>query len=58
VVSSTDPSWCAAGDTLEPGLVEWCSSAMATDAHWTVGPRGQTLARMLSFPWGVLRLAD
>jgi methyl-accepting chemotaxis protein len=58
VVSSTDASWCAAGDTLEPGLAEWCASAMAGDDHWTVGPQGQTLARMLSFPWGVLRLAD
>jgi len=56
VVSSTDASWCAAGDMLEPELAEWCVRAM--DDHWSVGPQGQTLARMLSFPWGVLRLPD
>jgi hypothetical protein len=56
VVSSTDASWCTAGDMLEPGLADWCTRAM--DDHWTVGPQGQTLARMLSFPWGVLRLPD
>jgi Methyl-accepting chemotaxis protein (MCP) signalling domain len=56
VVSSTDASWCAAGDMLEPELAQWCTRAM--DDHWTVGPEGQTLARMLTFPWGVLSFAD
>jgi hypothetical protein len=41
---------------LEPDLVEWC--ARAVDDHWTVGPQGQTLARMLTFPWGVLSVPD
>jgi hypothetical protein len=52
VVSSTDDSWCAAGDLLEPELAEWCTRAMGDP--WTVGPLGQTLARMPTFPWGVL----
>jgi hypothetical protein len=56
VVSSTDASWCAAGDMLEPELAEWC--ARAVDDHWSVGPQGQTLARMLTFPWGVLSVPD
>jgi Methyl-accepting chemotaxis protein (MCP) signalling domain len=56
VVSSTDASWCAAGDVLEPELAEWCARAM--DDPWTVGPQGQTLARMLTFPWGVLSVPD
>jgi hypothetical protein len=54
VVSSTDASWCAAGDLLEPELAEWCTRAM--DDPWTVGPLSQTLARMPTFPWGVLAL--
>ncbi len=56
VVSSTDATWCAAGDVLEPELAEWCARAM--DDPWTVGPQGQTLARMLTFPWGVLSVPD
>jgi methyl-accepting chemotaxis protein len=56
VVSSTDPSWCAAGDLLEPELAEWCTRAI--DDLWTVGPQGQTLARMPTFPWGVLSVPD
>jgi hypothetical protein len=56
VVSSTDPSWCTAGDELEPALAEWCTRAI--DDLWSVGPEGQTLARMPTFPWGVLSLPD
>jgi hypothetical protein len=54
VVSSSDPSWCRAGADLEPELAAWCA---ASTGHWTVGPGGNTLARMPTLPWALLTLS-
>jgi hypothetical protein len=51
VVSSSDITWCRAGAELEPELAAWCA---ASTGHWTVGPEGNTLARMPTLPWALL----